>query len=364
MCACVHAWINTNHDHTCIYLHEYVYVFLYVKVYVFHCGVGVGVASHFMVTETPRILRKFPYSTLLAYTRSIYKKQTNGEEPSRCTTRGFQTWIMKYSHIKYLILNYISAVYIIYNTWFLCVWHWLSRLMKAMIEGGLQVLCCVLYTPSKVMVVVTYYFWWSHQHDTHLKQFGEQENIHYCRFSLKSYILYAHCWLWFLIGYQPWRIISSPLFADADTGIYPQGASPYHARPKVKRGMAMPSVDEFPYPRRKTRGNKFIPSSNDVSKIMKHFRGFKIAAVQSICPKSSYKQSYLVTLLWQGKWAAAGVAIVMSSTTFLPLYTSRWWHQTRDSCPYITVVRKSETKIITEQGIRHIYQVRHNQHNV
>ena len=124
-------------------------------------------------------------------------------------------------------------MYIDYNTCFLCEWHWLSRLIKAMIEGGLQALCCVLYTPSKVMVVVTYYFWWSHQHDTHLKQYGEEENIHYCRFSLKSYILYAHCWLWFLIGYQPWTIIRSPLFADTDTGIYPQGASQYHARPKV-----------------------------------------------------------------------------------------------------------------------------------
>ena len=33
--------------------------------------------------------------------------------------------------------------------------------------------------------------------------------------------------------------ISYPLFADADTGIYPHAASQYHARPKAKRGIAM-----------------------------------------------------------------------------------------------------------------------------
>ena len=54
-------------------------------------------------------------------------------------------------------------------------------------------------------------------------------------------------------------IISYPLFADADTGIYPHAASQYHARPKAKRGIAMLSVDKFPYPRKQTRGNEFIP---------------------------------------------------------------------------------------------------------
>ena len=56
-------------------------------------------------------------------------------------------------------------------------------------------------------------------------------------------------------------IISYPLFADADTGIYPHAASHYHARPKAKRGIAMLSVDKFPYPRKQTRGNEFIPCS-------------------------------------------------------------------------------------------------------
>ena len=40
--------------------------------------------------------------------------------------------------------------------------------------------------------------------------------------------------------------ISYPLFADADTGIYPHAASQYHARPKAKRGIVMLSVDKFP----------------------------------------------------------------------------------------------------------------------
>ena len=49
-------------------------------------------------------------------------------------------------------------------------------------------------------------------------------------------------------------IISYPLFADADTGIYPHAASQYHARPNAKRGIAMLSVDKFPYPPKQTRG--------------------------------------------------------------------------------------------------------------
>ena len=69
--------------------------------------------------------------------------------------------------------------------------------------------------------------------------------------------------------------ISYPLFADADTGIYPHAASQYHARPKAKRGIAMLSVDKFPYPRKQTRGNEFIPCSNNICDILKRFRSFK-----------------------------------------------------------------------------------------
>ena len=50
-----------------------------------------------------------------------------------------------------------------------------------------------------------------------------------------------------LLG-APWYIISYPLFADAETGIYPHAALQYQARPKAKRGIAMLSVDKFPYP--------------------------------------------------------------------------------------------------------------------
>ena len=56
-----------------------------------------------------------------------------------------------------------------------------------------------------------------------------------------------------------WGIISYPFLADADAGIYPLAALQYHARPKVKRCIAMLSVDKFPYPRKQTRGNEFIP---------------------------------------------------------------------------------------------------------
>ena len=86
-------------------------------------------------------------------------------------------------------------------------------------------------------------------------------------------------------------IISYPLFADADTGIYPHAASQYHARPKVKRGIAMLSVDTFPYPRQQTRGNEFIPCSNNICDILKRIRSFKIPAITLIWPKSPYKSS-------------------------------------------------------------------------
>ena len=48
------------------------------------------------------------------------------------------------------------------------------------------------------------------------------------------------------------HIISYPLFAYADTGIYPYAASQYHARPKAKHGIAMLSVEKFPYPQKET----------------------------------------------------------------------------------------------------------------
>ena len=52
-------------------------------------------------------------------------------------------------------------------------------------------------------------------------------------------------------------IISYPLFASADTGIYPHLASQYNAWPSAARGIAMLRVDKFPYLRKQTRGNEF-----------------------------------------------------------------------------------------------------------
>ena len=88
-----------------------------------------------------------------------------------------------------------------------------------------------------------------------------------------------------------WYIISYPLFADADTGIYPHAASQYHARPKAKRGIAMLNVDKFPYPRQQTRGNEFIPCSNNICDILKRFHSFKIPVIPLIWSKSPYKHS-------------------------------------------------------------------------
>ena len=87
-----------------------------------------------------------------------------------------------------------------------------------------------------------------------------------------------------------WYNFSYSLFADADTGIYPHAALQYHARPKAKRGIAMLSVDKFPYPRKQTRGNEFIPCSNNVCDILS-FHSFKIPAFTLIWPKSPYKHS-------------------------------------------------------------------------
>ena len=146
-------------------------------------------------------------------------------------------------------------------------------------------------------------------------------------------------------------IISDPLFADADTGIYPHAASQYHARPKAKRGIAMLRVDKFPYPREHTRGNEFIPCSNNICDILKRFRSFKIPAITLIWLKSSYKHSVIRSYRSGKESGRDGIAIVASSMTFLCLYISRWWRQTWDTAPYFTVVNQSEARISTEHGI-------------
>ena len=81
------------------------------------------------------------------------------------------------------------------------------------------------------------------------------------------------------------------LFADVGTGIYRHAASQYHARPRAKRGIAMPSLDKIPYPRKQAKGNDFIPCSNDVCHILKRFRGLNLRANPFLWPKSSYDLS-------------------------------------------------------------------------
>ena len=43
--------------------------------------------------------------------------------------------------------------------------------------------------------------------------------------------------------------------------------------------------------------------------------------------------------------------------TFVCLYISRWWRQTWDTAPYVTVVNQSEARISTEHGIKLMYLV-------
>ena len=113
----------------------------------------------------------------------------------------------------------------------------------------------------------------------------------------------------------------------------------------------MLSVDKFPCLQKQTRGNEFIPCSNNVCQILKCFRSFKIPAIPLIWPKSSYKQCYLVTPQCQGKWMAVRIAIMTSSMTFLSPYISRWWRQTCDKHLYFTVVNQWEARISTDHGI-------------
>ena len=80
-------------------------------------------------------------------------------------------------------------------------------------------------------------------------------------------------------------LLVTPVFADADAGIYPQAASQYHARPKAKRGNAMLSVDKLA----NLSHNELIPCSNSICDIVKRFRSFKIPAITLIWPKSPHK---------------------------------------------------------------------------
>ena len=87
------------------------------------------------------------------------------------------------------------------------------------------------------------------------------------------------------------NIISYPLFADADTGIYPHAASQHQAGPKAKHGIVMLSLDKFLYTWKQTRGNEFIPWSNDICLILELFHDFKNPGFPLIWLKSLFKHS-------------------------------------------------------------------------
>ena len=122
---------------------------------------------------------------------------------------------------------------------------------------------------------------------------------------------------------------------------------PHHKRPK--RGIAMLSVDEFPYPRKQTRCNEFIPCSNNVCEILKCFHSFKISDTSFIWPKSSCKHS--VARSHRSSKESGPRLWSPSSMTFLSHYISRWWHQTCDTYIYFTVDSQSEARVSTEHGI-------------
>ena len=136
-------------------------------------------------------------------------------------------------------------------------------------------------------------------------------------------------------------------------GIYPHVASQYHAWPKAKHGIAMPSVDKFPYPRKQTRGNKFIPCLNNICHILKRFHSFKTPAIPLIWPKSPYKHS-VTRSYHSGKESGR--------RSESPLWRHQWrsfvfisnadWHQTWDTPLYFTIVNWSEARINTEHGIK------------
>ena len=113
------------------------------------------------------------------------------------------------------------------------------------------------------------------------------------------------------------------------------------------------SVNKFPYPRKQTRGNEFIPCSNNICDILKHFRSSKIPAIPLIWPKSPYKHSVTRSYrsgkasgrrsespLWRRQW---------NSFVFI---ISRWWRQPWDTPLYFTVVNQSEARISTEHGMK------------
>ena len=103
----------------------------------------------------------------------------------------------------------------------------------------------------------------------------KQEHVEYCR-GKPNDIMHSELQLSAVITWS--NIISYPLFADADTGIYPHAASQYHAWPKAKRGIAMLSTrlyrsgkesgqrSESPLWRHQWRSFVFISHADDVKR--------------------------------------------------------------------------------------------------
>ena len=128
------------------------------------------------------------------------------------------------------------------------------------------------------------------------------------------------------------HIISYTFFADVDTGIYPHTASQYHAQPNAKHGIAMLSVDKFPYRLKQTKGNKFIPCSNNLCHTLKCFCSFKSPDIPFILPKSSYKFSVDQShgcCKRSGRWPWSLCDCHCDVIMMFPsLYISHWWSQT------------------------------------
>ena len=85
------------------------------------------------------------------------------------------------------------------------------------------------------------------------------ERTQRCRLDLFQCCYAARNYRFWYFNWKVYDIISYSLFVDADMGIYSHAASQYHTQPKAKHGIAMLSVDKFPYQWKQTKGNEFIP---------------------------------------------------------------------------------------------------------
>ena len=82
----------------------------------------------------------------------------------------------------------------------------------------------------------------------------------------------------------------------------------------------MLSLDKFPYPRKQTRGNEFIPCSIDACYFLKRVHSFRILAIALISPNSLYKQSVSRSHHCGKQIARIGIPSVRSSVASLCVY--------------------------------------------